>query len=128
MPLLEPPSSSPESILKPYLDATLSLTLSSSQNPPTEPLFTTYYIQHINPPSSPVLDSTSTVLVTPPPSILLPESSDSAATTAEAVFREAVRTLRPLHPTADSVNLDEGQVETFWPPVDGDPEEEAEEW
>jgi hypothetical protein len=128
MPLLDPSSSSPESILKPYLDATLSLTVPSSLDSRIEPLFTTYYIQRLDPPLSPVSDAPSTVLITPPPSTLLPVSSDSAATNAEAVFREAVRALNSVRPTADSVNLDEEQIESLWPPMDVYPEEEAEEW
>jgi hypothetical protein len=133
MPILEQQSSSPETILKPYLDATLSLTVTSPDSL-TEPLFSTYYIQKLPPassskPSSPLLsDLPSTVLITPPPSTLLPESSDSAATNAEAVFHEAIRTLKSIQETLESVNLDEGEDEPFWPLIEGNPDEEAEEW
>jgi hypothetical protein len=135
MPLLEPTSSSPELILKPYLDATLSLTTAPLLEPPTEPLFTTYYIQH--PSRFPVVsspisnNSTPTVLVTPSPATLLTESSNSAATNAEAVFWEAVHTLKALgiQPRGDDADPDQGDVEGFWPLIEGDPDEEGEaEW
>jgi hypothetical protein len=132
IPLLEPTSSSPELILKPYLDATLSLTAAES---PTEPLFTTYYIQHPSRSSvvsSPISNSSMpTVLVTPSPTTLLTESSDSAATNAEAVFWEAVHTLKSLGilPRVDNANPEQGDVESFWPLIEGDPDEEGEaEW
>lgn len=130
MPLLESPTSSPEAVLKPYLDATLSLT-----TPPSpESLFSTYYIQNISP--APLSDTPlasgsnllATVLITPPPLTLLPESSESAADNAEAIFHEAVRTLNSLQPGVEGADGLDGEIELFWPPINGDPEEEAEEW
>lgn len=130
-------SASPESLLKPYLDAMLALTIASSPSTPTEPLFTTYYIQNLSslqPPSTePPSESLptrpagrpSTVLITPTPSTLLPESADSATTNAEAVFWEAVKTLKSLSPSADTREED---IETFWPPVEADPDEVVEDW
>jgi len=119
--------------LKPYLDATLSLTRTPSQDSPTEPLFSKFYTQKLSPtiPSNVSaesgLDLPPTILITPPPSTLLPESSDSAATNAEAVFHEAVRTLKSLRPSIERVNLDEGEG-PFWPLSEGDSEEEGDEW
>lgn len=136
MPLLEPTSSSPESILKPYLDATLSLTVTPLLMPLTQALFTMYYIQHPPrppaAPSSPISNNlVPTVLITPSPVTLLPESSNSAATNAEAVFWEAVHTLKSLgiRPRVDDTNPDQGDIEGFWPLIEGDPDEGGEaEW
>lgn len=130
IPLLEP-SSSPETVLKPYVDAILSLTTMASSDTPAEPLFWIYYNQNlspsissnISPPSS--LHIPPTVLITPLPSILLPETSDSAATNAEAVFHEA---LKSLQPKAESAHVDAQDTVPFWPPIEGDPGEEAEQW
>jgi hypothetical protein len=130
MPQLEHVSATPEAILKPYLTATLSLTTRSSDSP-IEPLFTVYYIQHLSLPSTPsssfAPDLPSSILVTPPPSVLLPEASDSAAQNAEAVFRAATHTLKSMHPTLEDEDLDEQEIEPFWPSIEADTEE-AEEW
>jgi hypothetical protein len=133
MPLLEH-SSSPESILKPYLKAALSLKTPSSAESSTKPLFVTYYIQRLrcsptssHPFPSHPSDPLSTVLITPPPSTLLPESSDSAAINAEAVFRAAIHTLKYVSFTAGSANFDHGETVPFWPPIEA-PENEVDEW
>ena len=80
----------------------------------------------------------------------LPDSLDTAATHAETVFWDAVRILRlaksesesqPTDVTSSESKTSEGQmrqqridkfaaVESFWPPLDGDNEDDAEgeEW
>lgn len=136
MPLLDGISSSPESLLKPYLEATIALS-SPSSTLPTEAIFTSFYVQNMHrsepqtqPYSSPD-DSNHlpTILVPPPPLTILPESSNSAASNAEAVFWEAIRSLKSLRPKPEDFGSDEGEIETFWPPVEADPEaEEGEEW
>lgn len=124
MQLLSSTASSAESLLKPYLAATLALTPS----PTITPLFTTFYIQH-TPPPPPSQPSTPSglcnFLVTPLPINLLPDSSDSAATDAEAVFWEAVSILRtiPRHHEDERFEID-----SFWPPQTTVPEEVDEEW
>lgn len=137
MPLDESTSSaSPESLLKPYLDAMLALTNAPSSSTHTEPLFTTYYVQNLYlpypPPTEPSSESlpasssgrSPTVLISPSPSTLLPESVDSATTNAEAVFWEAMKTLKSLSPAGDKHE----DIETFWPPIEADPDEVVDDW
>jgi Rab proteins geranylgeranyltransferase component A len=124
MKLLSSTVSSAESLLQPYLTATLALTPS----PPTTPLFTTFYIQHA-PPPPPVYTNPSghcTFLVIPAPNNLLPESADSAATDAETVFWEAVSLLKALPRHRDDESF---EIDSFWPSQKSVAEEEVdEEW
>ncbi|KAH9950124.1 FAD/NAD-P-binding domain-containing protein [Amylocystis lapponica] len=137
MPLLDATSQTAERLLRPYLDAALSLTTGpSSDSAPADPLFTLFYIQH--PPTTPpaLLSPTSnpaTVLVVPPCSPLFPEVADSTATVAEGVFWRAIETLKALgtRPRAqgedggDSVEVD---VDAFWPPLDAVADDMGDEW
>jgi len=101
----------PKGILKPYLDATLSLSEDRR-----EPLLATYYFEHPHsrdPPPTTTATTTATTsdrvkcLVTPPlRNDRLPEAPDLAAIHAERVFREAVRVMRPQEPVENW---------TFWP-------------
>ena len=102
----------PKEILKAYLDATLSLSLSSENR--REPLLATYYFEHPHsrdPPTTTAIATTTSdrvkCLVTPPlRNDRLPEAPDLAAIHAERVFREAVRVMRPQEPVENW---------TFWP-------------
>ena len=121
----------PKVMLKPYLDATLSLSSSSSvgaEGGPREPLLTTYYVEHpdsrapapATAAATATTPSQTTCLITPAlRNDRLPEAPDLAAIHAERVFWEAVRVLQP-----------EGPVESFWPAEAGHDEadEEADEW
>ncbi|KAA1465894.1 FAD/NAD(P)-binding domain-containing protein [Dentipellis sp. KUC8613] len=136
-------SSSPETTLKPYLDAILHLTEPSTESPePPAPLYTLFYTQHplqtALPASENSASDTPTVLLTPDSSITLTESSDAATQAAEALFFKAVDVLRAKRP--DLWTVEEGQeesgsggdvfqeIKTFWPPLERDPDGEPEEW
>ncbi|KAK7436641.1 hypothetical protein VKT23_019048 [Stygiomarasmius scandens] len=104
-PVSQDNASSPEEILKPYLDATLSLARPQpdSATTPIVPLFTTFYLQSSPVPSSspssasPSSNPNPTCLMPPPlPLLPLPESPDSAAVNAESVFWEAVNVLKAI--------------------------------
>lgn len=129
--------SSAEELLQPYLDATLTLTSSTSpesspstSNSPLKPLFKLFYLQHptspLSTPPSEVNTSSqgdlhSYIVPAPIPSFPLPECPDAAATQAEAVFWEAAKVLRVRDPTrSDSAVSAEEEVEeidSFWPPL-----------
>lgn len=122
-------------MLKPYLDATLSLSSEGgeggSDGRRPEPLLTTYYIEHPDsrsrdyPAPAPAAaaattPSRTTCLITPAlRNDRLPEAPDLAAIHAERVFWEAVRVLQPEQP-----------VESFWPAEtgNGEMEDDADEW
>jgi len=136
MPLLEATSSSAEELLRPYLDATLSLTAPASQDGAPSTLFTLFYIQQQPPAStetSAATNDASTALVVPPRSPLFPEVGDSAATLAESMFWEAVETLktlgvRPRPQGGDGVDSAEVEVDSFWPPLDSVADDTGDEW
>ncbi|KAI0056682.1 FAD/NAD-P-binding domain-containing protein [Artomyces pyxidatus] len=141
VPMDETQDTLPETILNPYLDAILSLTVSPSPEasiPPT-PLFTLFYAEHPSErtQSTSTENKSSTVLVSPPISTALSETSDAASDAAEVLFFKAIEILKARRREAWTVR--EGSVEAgsggdvfeelkFWPPLDGDPEEEAGEW
>ncbi|KAF5349353.1 hypothetical protein D9758_011782 [Tetrapyrgos nigripes] len=163
-------SADPETILRPYLDATLRLASPDSSNPPSDapksikPLFTTFYLQSCPLDASSASTSSSTnastqtatsastptYLITPSlPLLPIPSSPDEAATNAERVFWEAVRTLKGSRMSRQSrhrrsrsmpggveVEVEteadtetetetetEREIESFWPPLE-QPEEE----
>ncbi|KAK0204997.1 GDP dissociation inhibitor-domain-containing protein [Desarmillaria ectypa] len=107
-------SLSPEIILTPYLTAALKT--SPSPTPPI-PLFTSFYLQDSSSAGSSESESDlGTCLVSPQlPIVPLPDTPDLAVEYAEAVFRDAIKALRP-----DGEGLD------FWPPLEeADAEEES---
>jgi len=121
----------PKEMLKPYLDATLSLSSEGgeggSDEQRREPLLTTYYIEHPDSrsrdypaPAATTTPSQTTCLITPAlRNDRLPEAPDLAAIHAERVFWEAVRVLQPEEP-----------VESFWPAETGNGEmdDDTDEW
>lgn len=115
----------PKETLKPYLDATLSLSLASEDR--REPLLATYYFEHPHsrdPPPTTTASNQVKCLVTPPlRNDRLPEAPDLAAIHAERVFREAVRVMRPQEPVENW---------TFWPSEAGlsemEDDDDADEW
>ena len=136
MPLFPTGPSSPEDLLRPYLEAALSLaTPSSPSETAPAPLFTVFYTH--NPSSS--ADSTSVpsptgVIVTPPAIQLLPVIADEATENAEAMFWKAVEQLKAAGVRRSIIKesfakVKEGgeeaaeaeepqEVDSFWPPLD----------
>ncbi|KAI0314736.1 GDP dissociation inhibitor-domain-containing protein [Amylostereum chailletii] len=150
LPFTDPTDVTPESLLKPYLNALLSLLSSPAPSEPhhepapgrstPEPLFSLFYIQH--PPSTPSSTSAPspnpTLLVTPPPVPGLSATADAASASAEALFFRAVESLKALRPELN-VDMEEGEAHSgsggdvfaelkFWPPLEGEPEDVGEEW
>lgn len=130
LPTIPEESVSPETLLRPYLDALLSL----ASSPPLTPLFTTFYLEvpepvaHDTPEegAAPSTTPTTDTYLVPPrlTAASLPDIPDKATYIAEAAFQEAVKALRSLAPTGDG---DEEEPVDFWPslPVE---EEDDDEW
>ncbi|KZP14137.1 FAD/NAD(P)-binding domain-containing protein [Athelia psychrophila] len=99
----------PETMLNPYLEAILGLTVSAPTDPPLKPLFTTYYSQ-VLPAADTLHDGLDpSVLVSPSPQPFLSEISDSTADKAEALFWKAISALKSFHyPQVDG-------IEAIWP-------------
>ncbi len=110
-------SHSPEELLRPYLDATLSLTRTSEHPESALPLVTLFYEQ--SPREGPENNSTeaSLMLSTPPHSRYLPEVADSAARNAEGTFWRALEVLKSAGRLPGDKNSEEA-VENFWPPLE----------
>ncbi|TFY83253.1 hypothetical protein EWM64_g759 [Hericium alpestre] len=144
LPIIDPQGASAEESLKPYLDALLRLAKRPSDDASSlNPLFTLFYIQHpftstnASSPSSQAQE-TPTCLVTPPSSVSLNEASDSASVAAESLFFKAIEVLKAKRP--DLWKVEEGEtsagsagdcfqeITTLWPPLEKDPDEDAEEW
>ncbi|RDX39749.1 FAD/NAD(P)-binding domain-containing protein [Lentinus brumalis] len=141
-------SSSAEELLRPYLEATLSLTVPPSSPPdthPATPLFSLFYIHHVLTPASPSsINNSSSIIITPPCRPHLPLIADQATEHAETMFWKAVEQLRAAGvqrtvPTEDAEKVD-GEVEkaepeevsqdmdSFWPPLDALEDETGDEW
>ncbi|KAH9887595.1 FAD/NAD-P-binding domain-containing protein [Cubamyces lactineus] len=139
------PDFSAEALLRPYLDAALTLTAplsASSEVRPAEPLFTVFYIHHPASTSS-LSDSADTdpgIIITPSCTTLLPAIADAATQNAEAMFWKAVRRLKGTQELKTSVSVDgekdeetekDGEfdgIESFWPPLDVADVESADDW
>ena len=136
LPLTEEPeeSISPETLLKPYLDALLSLTVDPAQ-PPIEPLFTTFYLEKsgsLLPTPSNVDASTGTgiegstyIVPAASPFSALPDLPDDAARLAEGTFMEAVKVLRKYRRLDGE---EDGDEVTFWPPLQAEENDDDDEW
>ncbi|KAI0643601.1 FAD/NAD-P-binding domain-containing protein [Trametes meyenii] len=148
--LLLPPSaprtSSAEQILRPYLDAALSLTTTSSTSTDTQPaapLFSLFYIHHpvaLSGASSGDLN----IIVSPPCTPLLPVIADTATQNAEAMFWQAVKTLGIARKKTDTheasaddktgeanekdAGEDSEAIDSFWPPLDAAEDDTTDEW
>ncbi|KAI0352785.1 FAD/NAD-P-binding domain-containing protein [Trametes cingulata] len=136
-------SRSSEELLRPYLDATLTLTVSPSGSPEIQPaalLFSVFYTHHPVP-APPASDSG--VIVTPSHTLLLPVIADEATEQAEAMFWKAVERLGRKRPPSDetaSRKDTEGEdssekepeesefIDSFWPPLDAAEVETSEDW
>ena len=129
MPLLDTTSQSAEELLKPYLDAILSLTSPTSNNHSqiSKPLFTLFYLEQ--PPTTSTL--TASALSAEPdgrvfyvpssiPSHHMSEIADSATTVAEELYWKSVQRLESLGKKAKGEEGEsEGAEETkrMWPPL-----------
>ena|SRR6266545_2853847 len=115
-------STSPEALLKPYLDTLLSLSIDPSKAP-ISPLFTTFYIENVPPPLSPSTNAPEgpkTYLIPPSlPLTALPELVDVAANAAERTFIEAMEILHSIR----KIN-EEGET-VLWPPLPRDEEDDV---
>lgn len=128
-----------EKILRPYLDATLTLT-DSTEDTPTKPIFAVFYLQRYGasmPPSHSASSlgdepSSSTILVTPslPPDLV--HLSDAASTNAEASFWEVANMLKCRNPAGDRDEGGDGNngsvPDSFWPPILDSEDDEDEQW
>ncbi|KAH8115765.1 FAD/NAD-binding domain-containing protein [Phellopilus nigrolimitatus] len=108
-------NSDAERLLRPYLDATLSLARTTDASTPKE-LFSAFYVKSSRTFSAPFLDSFKQrdILVCPSLPSHFAESGDAAAVYAEALFRETAKHLGRL----DFESMD------FWPPLPMDPDDE----
>jgi len=108
---------SPETLLRPYLDAVLSLAVDRS---PGQPLLTALYLDRVNvTPPIPTPEVASMCLVTPPVyNERLPEAPDMAAVHAEEVFWKAVQLLQTSSGSLGST------PSSFWPPAESEVDEE----
>ncbi|KAF4619215.1 hypothetical protein D9613_005473 [Agrocybe pediades] len=117
-------SISAETLLKPYLDALMSLPVDPLKSP-IQPLFTTFYLETIPASPTPTTPSSGTYIVPAPLSAVpLPDVPDEATLIAEQTFTEASKILRHFKKTNDS---SEEEI-PFWPPLPVDDEEEDNEW
>ena len=128
----------PEQLLKPYLDATLSITRPNTSSEEslssTQTIFTLFYKQHPTPTHAISSDVKSSPL---PPSgtsvpMYLPEIVDSTAGTVEVAFWRAVEQLkaagrRPQRKGDEGKDVESpGDIDGLWPPLEY--VEEENEW
>ena len=117
---LSDPKASPETMLRPYLEAILTLTKGGQS---IEPIFSLFYTQleHSTP------SARKDRLFVPGITTLISECADSAAVVAEEMFREAVRTLGDLQ-RERGAEIPEESV-PFWPPLEDEASNgEVEDW
>ena len=121
---------SAEELLRPYLDAALSLT-SQSSGETINTLFTVYYKQHPRKPFSPLTTTDIAPLVSPPSdAIHLPEIGDSLVPSAEATFWQAVEQLKAAGcrpQTKEGDEVDAREIDGMWPPLEY-VDEDQEDW
>ncbi|KAI0751673.1 FAD/NAD-P-binding domain-containing protein [Daedaleopsis nitida] len=147
-----PATSSAEDLLRPYLDAVLSLTVphtAPADTVPATPLFTVFYVHH--PPPVPSTDQTQPpdIIIPTSHSQLVPSIADAGTKAAEAIFWKAVEKLKAagVRRTApkEETEKDDGaaekdskegemesdapdDVDSFWPPLDAVEDETSDEW
>jgi len=115
-------SISPSTLLRPYLDAVLSLCADPS-NVAISPLFTVFYFENLDIPSPfrPETSRSGQTYLVPSPLTFAPISdlADLGATIAERTFMEAIKALRSLG------KLDDPEEEVvFWPPLPTDEQDD----
>ncbi|KAI0706927.1 FAD/NAD(P)-binding domain-containing protein [Cerioporus squamosus] len=141
-------SSSAEELLRPYLEAALSLTVppsSPSGTPPATSLFSLYYIHNIPASVSPSSsDNSSGIIIAPPCRPHLPAIADEATEHAETMFWKAVEQLKAagVQRTVPKEEVEKGgdavekaeleessqEIDSFWPPLDAIDDESSDEW
>jgi len=120
-------SLSPESMLRPYLDALLNLAVDPSIAP-IKPLFTTFYFENqVTLLKNPGTEHPSSYLVPSAiPFVPLPDTPDYAALIAESTFKDAIKALRATGPTKGD---EQGGDVRFWPPLERDDDDDNDvEW
>lgn len=142
MPLIEEgaSASTAEELLKPFLDATLTLchpeNTEEHSDAPVKPLFTLFYKQHPYPKQSPseAAPDSAPLVSEPLDSVHLPEVADSMVTSAEATFWRAIELLKaagckPERKTegAEAESPDASGIDNLWPPLDFIQDEEDDE-
>ena len=148
LPISESESFSPEELLRPYLDAALSLTAPPSRDTaPGSPLFTVFYTHNptLSRPSQ-LEVPLSSAIIAPLPTPLLPAIADAATGNAEALFWKAVEQLKAAgvrrsvvkesfgkakESGEDPAETEEPQeIDSFWPPLDAteDDSNKMDEW
>lgn len=110
---------SPEVVLQPYLEATLTLTKGDQ---PIKPLFSLFYTQ-LEHGSTSTRDGRWSV---PQIATLIAECADSATVVAEEMFQATVRVLEDLRRERGTEVAEEPVP--FWPPLEDEGGEEAEDW
>lgn len=111
---------SPETVLRPYLDAVLTLT---EGDQPIKPLFSLFYAQLERELSTAHEDRWSV----PQIATLISECADSATVVAEEMFRASVRVLEDLK-RERGVEVAEEPI-PFWPSLEGEGgDDEVEDW
>ncbi|PPQ70130.1 hypothetical protein CVT24_003877 [Panaeolus cyanescens] len=114
-------STTAEDVLKPYVDAILSLSTNPSSGP-IDPLFSVSYLEY-SPQELTNTTNESTYIIVPPPAIAsLADICDELTVDAEATFKAAIQVLRQLSPREN----DDDEYPPFWPPLPV--EEEDNEW
>ncbi|KAI0637611.1 GDP dissociation inhibitor-domain-containing protein [Trametes polyzona] len=155
---LPPSADSPssEDLLRPYLDATLTLTVpptAPAETQPATPLFTVFYTHHPGQGMSRSADTDMGIIVAPPHTSLITALADEATQNAEDMFWRAIERLgkgkRPPSETqveehgeakdsetdaemekekGDGEEEVTGVVDSFWPPLDVAEVETSEDW
>ncbi|KAI0676664.1 FAD/NAD(P)-binding domain-containing protein [Trametes maxima] len=140
------PGTSAEQVLRPYLDAALSLTAPpsvSSDTQPAVPLFTLFYNHY--PAALPQASfGGPDIIIAPPCTPLLPTIADVATQNAETMFWAAVKKLGTVHrkvatreasgdrkaEDANEKDTEEGPeaIDSFWPPLDAAEDDSADDW
>jgi Rab proteins geranylgeranyltransferase component A len=121
-----------EDLLRPYLDAALSLAPQTSESSVQYP-FTIFYKQNFPPPLSSSVDTQPTHLYPQPlDSVHLPEIADSMVGSAEATFWRAIEQLKAVgrQPQATEKEGEQDEIreiDSLWPPLEY-VEEDQEEW
>ncbi|KAF4574486.1 Rab proteins geranylgeranyltransferase component A [Pleurotus pulmonarius] len=137
LPVPENTRLSSEDVLQPYLSHILTLTSvpdsgDQSDHGSSHLLFKLFYLEHNDPPQSPTAPctSSSSFFITPPSTQHPAEIFDCATSSAETTFWRTIRALQSTR-VLQLNNGDDGcatlEVDSFWPPLDRDAEEEEEE-
>ncbi|KAH9853364.1 GDP dissociation inhibitor-domain-containing protein [Lenzites betulinus] len=126
-------STSAEGLLRPYLDATLTLTSPpSSETTPATPLFTVFYTLHHA--LATTLDADPGIIVAPPHKPLITSVADEATQNAEGMFWKAVEKLGKKRPPTQGADVsgekeeESGEIDSFWPPLDAAEVETSDDW